>query len=79
MLKSGGLSSQIIEKEILKNKSLDTIFTAYEDQESTVTKEMMEVYDFTEYQDIYDLYKKDPQFSDHIFLKICIKVYSYME
>lgn len=36
-LKSGGLSLQIVEKDILKCKAQDDLFTAYEEQDSIVT------------------------------------------
>lgn len=46
--------------------------------EATVTEEMLEAHTFKHYEELVDLYLEDLEFSQHILIKICLKLYSLL-
>lgn len=55
------------------------MFTEYENKDSIITEEMMAVWQIENYEDIFYLYKNDPEFSNHISMKIVVKLYGLVE
>lgn len=58
-LATAQLSLQIVENMNKKFEADDKLFTDYEDRDSIITKEMMDVWKCDDYEDILELYKTD--------------------
>ena len=73
------LTEQDVEEDKLKQFSSDNMYSPYDDEDGIITDEMLETYRFTDYNEILNFYKHDAEFSDHIIIKIALKLYKLLD
>ena len=54
-------------------------FGVFESKLSIVTQEMMDVYAIEDYNTLLNLYMNNMKFSDHLIIKIAVKIYAFLE
>ena len=79
LVKEGQMTEEDVEEEWAKIRANESLYGAYEDKDSIITDEMLEVYQFKHFSEILSLYKRDTVFSGHIILKIALKLYSLLQ
>jgi hypothetical protein len=78
-VKEGLRDEKDSQKDMAKMRASYEHVSHYEDGEALISQDVADAYLFKDYREIFRLYKRDKEFSSHIIIKICLKLYSFLD